>query len=617
MTDRKKKLEEIKRRKMLLQQQLHQQTGEAVPDSLSQGGNATYSNLTSTAPSASQTRRNTKNFYEDSSKRSLMDEIALRAINKNLKPSDSTNVYLKGIFPETSDKNTQYEELNSHQKKVDNENKKDDIRKTSRKSTLRQSMDEVRKDEENERKKYKIIEEKKNEFMEKNEASLRKFLENQQQILDKYLEINDDFNIAETYYDEEEADVDMLKKNYISPICTLNQIENELQETKNRTVLSLDFCLKQQDLLLASFSGSTDTQFQSGLIQLWQLANRKNPDYIINYQTELTSAIFHSSNPKLVIGGSATGQVLLWDTKSKPFPIAKTPLNLEALSENRYVRDGKEKDGFDTEKDRKERAKRGVCQKITSLISMTRDPSTIYSLTSDGVLCLWSLSNFSKPLLRIELVLHGNKRPEFNQVGVLGTGFNPLIPNSILIASDDYNVYNISTFENENNDNIINTYSSHGGPVYSVDMHPSSQEGLIDHSDLFLSCGADWTTRLWSTSRVNEPLCIFDQSNDYIYSCKWHPINPSVFVTGDGCGYIDYWDLNRDRENQVFRYEIGVPINKLTWSQDGKKLAAGDADGKISVFNSDKDVYTVRQEEFNKFDKVVNSLGERSGDVEE
>ena len=48
-----------------------------------------------------------------------------------------------------------------------------------------------------------------------------------------------------------------------------------------------------------------------------------------------------------------------------------------------------------------------------------------------------------------------------------------------------------------------------------------------------------------------------------------------------------------------------------------KKLAAGDADGKISVFNSDKDVYTVRQEEFNKFDKVVNSLGERSGDVEE
>ena len=161
---------------MLLQQQLHQQTGEAVPDSLSQGGNATYSNLTSTAPSASQTRRNTKNFYEDSSKRSLMDEIALRAINKNrgilcrrrkidLKPDDSTNVYWKGIFPETSDKNTQYEELNSHQKKVDNENKKDDIRKTSRKSTLRQSMDEVRKDEENERKKYKITEEKKNKFI--------------------------------------------------------------------------------------------------------------------------------------------------------------------------------------------------------------------------------------------------------------------------------------------------------------------------------------------------------------------------------------------------------------------------------------------------------------------
>ena len=419
--------------------------------------------------------------------------------------------------------------------------------------------------------------------------------------------------MGETYYDEEETDVDMSKKNYITQqfVFNSNEDDNELSETRGRTVLSLDWCLKQPDLLLASFTGSEDTHFQSGLIQLLSIANKKT-DYIINYQTELSSSIFHTSNPKLVIGGSATGQVLLWDTRSKPFPIAKTPLNLEALSENRYLRDGKEKDGYDAEKDRKERAKRGVCQKVISLCCMSRDPNTIYSLTSDGVLSLWSLSNFSKPLLRIELVLKDEQKPEFNQIGVLGVGYNPNMANSLLIGSDDYNIYNVSTFENENNDNIINTYSSHGGPVYSVDMHPSSQEGLIDHSDLFLSSSADWTTRLWSTSRINEPLWIFDQSNDYIYTCKWHPINPSVFVTGDGAGFIDYWDLNREKEYQIFRYDVKAPVNKLNWSYDGKKLAVGDCDGKISIFSCDKDVYTVRNEEFSKFDRVIASLGERT-----
>ncbi len=618
MIDRKKKLEEIKRRKLNLQKQLHEQTGEVIPDLNNDPSQISNSNITSTTVSNSQTRRSTKSFFEDSHRKNLIDDINLKKINQKLKESESTDFFLKGIFPETKDEEIQYEEINQNIK-IENENKKENIKKNSRRnSKLRQSMDSIKKEEESENKKKKISDEIKNEFIEKNELSFRKFLENQQPILDKYLEINDEYNMGETYYDEEETDVDMSKKNYITQQFTFNSNEdnNEISETKGRIVLSLDWCLKQPDLLLSSFTGSEDTHFQSGLIQLLSITNKKT-DYIINYQTELSSAIFHTSNPKLVIGGSATGQVLLWDTKSKPFPIAKTPLNLEALSENRYLRDGKEKDGYDAEKDKKERAKRGVCQKVVSLCCMSRDPNIIYSLTSDGVLSLWSLSNFSKPLLRIELVIKEQNRPEFNQLGVLGVGYNPTMANSILIGSDDYNIYNVSTIDNENNENIINTYSSHGGPVYSVDMHPSSQEGLIDHSDLFLSSSADWTTRLWSTSSTKGPLWVFDQSNDYIYTCKWHPINPSVFVTGDGDGFIDYWDLNREKEYPIFRYDVQAPVNKLSWSYDGKKLAVGDCDGKISIFNCDKDVYTVRNEEFSKFDRVVAGLGERSEGVKD
>ena len=210
MSDRKKKLEEIKRRKLNLQKQLHEQTGEVIPELNVDPTHA--SNVTSTTASNAQTRRSTKSFYEDPIRKNVIDRSTLNLINKNLKKSESTDFFLKGIFPETKDEEIQYEEIIQNTKN-ENDNKKEIIRKNSRRSSkLRQSMDSVKKDEEGENKKKKISDERKNEFIEKNELSFRKFLENQQPILDKYLEINDEYNMGETYYDEEETDVDMQKK---------------------------------------------------------------------------------------------------------------------------------------------------------------------------------------------------------------------------------------------------------------------------------------------------------------------------------------------------------------------------------------------------------------------
>ena len=104
------------------------------------------------------------------------------------------------------------------------------------------------------------------------------------------------------------------------------------------------------------------------------------------------------------------------------------------------------------------------------------------------------------------------------------------------------------------------------------------------------------------------PLITFTQSKDYVYSAKWNPINPYIFATGDGSGYIDLWDLNRDREIPTFRYHLKNAINKLAWSYDGKKLAAGDINGHISIFSSEKDVLNVKGEDISKFYKIIESL---------
>ena len=129
--------------------------------------------------------------------------------------------------------------------------------------------------------------------------------------MNQALSANDIFDICNTYYNEEEANITVSKKTLATHLYDLGD-----DQSLGRIVTALDWSPNQNDLFLASFSGTEDFTQQSGLIQLWSLTNRKVPDYVINYQTEITSAIFYKDNPNIVIGGSMTGQIILWDIKS-------------------------------------------------------------------------------------------------------------------------------------------------------------------------------------------------------------------------------------------------------------------------------------------------------------
>jgi dynein intermediate chain len=348
----------------------------------------------------------------------------------------------------------------------------------------------------------------------------------------------------------------------------------------------LDWSPTQNDLFLSAFSGTEDFSQQSGLIQLWTLSNRKSPDYVINYQTELTSAMFYKDNPNLVIGGSVTGQIMFWDISTKrPVPEQKSPLGI----------------GTDNN---------SHCYPIHCLAIVGKDNNLI-SISTDGVMCEWSLSNLSTPINRYVISpndVNDQDKDSLNEIGPLCVGANNS-NNCIIIGCDENDIYNIKLEEKRYN--VIDSYKGNKGPVFCVDIHPTSPDWGNSFSDLFLSCGADWTTKLWTTSQSEEPLITFNQSQDYIYSAKWHPTNPSIFATGDGSGNIDIYDLNKDREIPTYRYDLKTAINRLGWSCDGKKLAAGDINGHIAVFSSEKDVVNVKTEDTTKFQETVQAIKEK------
>lgn len=87
------------------------------------------------------------------------------------------------------------------------------------------------------------------------------------------------------------------------------------------------------------------------------------------------------------------------------------------------------------------------------------------------------------------------------------------------------------------------------------------------------------------------PILSFENNNDYVYQARFHPFNPSLFCTVDGVGKLDMWDVNISTENPIISKEITKDaLNKVSWSEDGKRVAMGDNRGKIYIYNCEKDV---------------------------
>lgn len=186
---------------------------------------------------------------------------------------------------------------------------------------------------------------------------------------------------------------------------------------------------------------------------------RKAPEFTFTCQTEITSATFHKFNPKLVIGATYTGQIMIWDTRGKSLPVLKTPPGGKYHSHPIYC------------------------------LGVNGSPNShnIISVSNNGVLYTWSGNALHKPVRKIDLKIRKKKdklqenitatlqKDNLDELGAICMATSEVDSNSILIGTDDNDIYHIS-LNNGNNDasdnNIADIFKTHIGPITSIDIHP-------------------------------------------------------------------------------------------------------------------------------------------------
>lgn len=323
---------------------------------------------------------------------------------------------------------------------------------------------------------------------------------------------------------------------------------------KNRTITSFDWSTQYPELLVASYNNNEDNPNDpDGVCLIWNMKFKKTtPEYIFHCQSPVTSACFAKFHPNLVIGGTYSGQIVLWDNRSnKRTPVQRSPLSASAHTHPVY------------------------CIQVVG----TQNAHNVISISTDGKLCSWSLDMLSQPQDMMEL----SQQKQSRAVAVTSMSFPLGDYNNFIIGSEEGSVY--TACRHGSKAGILDAFEGHQGPVTSVNCHNAQSQ--IDFSHLFLTSSFDWTLKLWSTKDNNKPLYSFEDNCDYLYDVKWSPIHPALFASVDGMGRIDLWNLNNDTELPTASIVVdGNPaLNRITWSPSGHEVIVGDDMGKIWIYD--------------------------------
>ncbi|XP_036947645.1 cytoplasmic dynein 1 intermediate chain 1 isoform X4 [Acanthopagrus latus] len=372
--------------------------------------------------------------------------------------------------------------------------------------------------------------------------------------------------------------------------------------SKHRVITCLDWSPQYPELLVASYNNNEDAPHEpDGVALVWNIKFKKaTPEYVFHCQKLLSSAGrigicvcayfayspvvsvgFARFHPNLVVGGTYSGQIVLWDNRShRRTPVQRTPLSAAAHTHPVY------------------------CVNVVG----TQNANNLITVSTDGRMCSWSLDMLSQPQETMELVYNKSK-----PVAVTGMAFPTGDVNNYVVGSEEGTVYTASRHGSKAG--ICEMFEGHQGPVTGISCH--SAVGTVDFSHLFITSSFDWTVKLWSTKH-NKPLYSFEDNADYVYDVMWSPVHPALFAAVDGMGRLDLWNLNNDTEVPTASVTIegASALNRVRWSSGGKEVAVGDSEGRVWIYDTGE-LSMAHTDDWGRFARTLMEIRANRADGEE
>ncbi|XP_017141014.1 cytoplasmic dynein 1 intermediate chain isoform X14 [Drosophila miranda] len=362
---------------------------------------------------------------------------------------------------------------------------------------------------------------------------------------------------------------------------SLNRVFYDERWSKNRCITSMDWSTHFPELVVASYHNNEESPNEpDGVVMVWNTKFKKRtPEDVFHCQSAVMSTCFAKFNPNLILGGTYSGQIVLWDNRvQKRTPIQRTPLSAAAHTHPVY------------------------CLQMVG----TQNAHNVISISSDGKLCSWSLDMLSQPQDTLELQQRQSKA-----IAITSMAFPANEINSLVMGSEDGYVYSASRHGLRSGVNEV--YERHLGPITGISTHYNQLSPDFGH--LFLTSSIDWTIKLWSL-KDTKPLYSFEDNSDYVMDVAWSPIHPALFAAVDGSGRLDLWNLNQDTEVPTASIVVGgaPALNRVSWTPSGLHVCIGDEAGKLYVYDVAEHLAQPSRDEWSRFNAHLGELTMNQGD---
>uniref|UniRef100_A0A8C1W7J6 Dynein axonemal intermediate chain 4 n=1 Tax=Cyprinus carpio TaxID=7962 RepID=A0A8C1W7J6_CYPCA len=331
--------------------------------------------------------------------------------------------------------------------------------------------------------------------------------------------------------------------------------------TKGRNVSSMTWNKKNPDLLAVGY-GQLDFKDQKpGLVCCWSLKNPTWPDRIFHCESGVTALDFSACNANQLAVGMYDGTIAIYNvqtTEQTPIIDSSDCANMHACPvwQLRWVDHDTGLAGED---------------KGEMLISVSGDGRISKWIHYKGLECV-DLMKLKSPNM---IVNNQRWNPKILSLAPgLCFDFHPNDSKVYLAGTEEGHIHKCSYSYNEQ---FLETYKAHTGPVYKVTWSPFCP-------DIFLSCSSDWTIYLWRQD-LSKPVLGFTSGQKVVFDIMWSPHCATVFGAVRE-GKVEIWDLRVSSLDPtiVSVTNPGVNPTALLFTPETDCVLVGDSEGQVTVY---------------------------------
>ncbi|XP_074077343.1 dynein axonemal intermediate chain 4 [Macrotis lagotis] len=337
--------------------------------------------------------------------------------------------------------------------------------------------------------------------------------------------------------------------------------------TKGHNVSSMAWNKANPDLLAVGYGQFGFRDQKRGMACCWSLKNPMWPERVYPSIYGVTSLDFSIVCPNLLAVGFYNGTIAIYNVQSNStVPVLDSSESLHKHIGPVWQIQWVEQDKGTMGEERKE-----------ILVTVGADGRISKWIIQKGLIChdLMKLRRTSSD--RLKKQTEREKKGEAlisRQAPGMCFAFHPRDTNIYLAGTEEGHIHKCSCSYNEQ---YLDTYKGHRGPVYRIAWSPFCHE-------IFLSCSADWGVNLWQQDNFKPYLSFYNTTN-VIYDVAWSPKSSYIFAAANE-QRIEIWDLHCSILDPIIVNSAypGVKFTTVLFSKSTDCVLIGDSEGQVVVY---------------------------------